>query len=176
MDQQVAPPPGKASGSRTTALSLLLNAVLLGWIAFAQLGNGRFGGDGVSLVLANDTEEAMIEPTIEYPGGAFKLPELPAGKSVGTTIPAPGRFEATLTFKDGKSATQSRKLAIKPVGELLVVVHVLPAPGSNAVPPPTPAAPGEGGEGASPAAPPAASAASPAFRVIVAYQGENTNI
>lgn len=145
------------------ALSLLLNAVLLGLLGYRYGGRDLFVGDGVSLVLANDTVDALVEPALDYPGGSFKLPELPAGKSVGTTIQVPGEFEATLNFKDAGGSAHSRPVKIKPIGELLIVVHVLPGPA------PVPAA-AEDEAAEKPAAAP------PGARVIVAYQGENNSI
>ncbi|WP_165248895.1 hypothetical protein [Paludisphaera soli] len=167
MERQIAEPTRAAAGpSNMMKLSLLLNAILLGWVGYAQFGRDLIVGDGVSIVLANDTDAALIEPTIEFPGGNFKLPELSAGKSVGTSIQVPGRFDATLTCKDAAGASHSRKFLIKPIGELLVVLHVLPEPAT--VPAASSEGPGVGGE----AIPPSPRG----FRVIVSYQGENTNI
>lgn len=162
MERQLAVPPvTPPAPSRVAALSLLLNAMLLGCLAYLQFG-GRFAGDGVSVVLANETSAAMIEPTITHPGGEFKLDELPAGKSVGTTIQVPGTFEATVAFKDASGAVQSRKVVIKPIGELLVVIHVIPEPIPAALAEPE-------GDAEKDEAP-------PGVRVFVAYQGENVNI
>jgi len=168
MERQIADPPRTAPGSsRLPMLSLLLNAILLGWVGYTQFG-GRFaGGDGVSLVLANDTGAAMADVSLDYPGGAFKLPALPVDKSVGTTIPTPGRFEATLTYKTADGASRSKAITIKPIGELLIVVHVIP--------PPAPAVAEEAEADAGEPAPTPAPTA-PEARVIVSYQGENTNI
>lgn len=168
MDSQTAEPPRTApAASSVTRLSLLLNVLLLGWAGYAQFGRDLFPADGISLVLANDTSEAMVAPTLEYPGGAFKLDELAAGKAVGTTIPVAGPFEATLKFQDAGGSPRSRTLSIRPIGDLLVALHVLPeiAP----APAPTPAAD-------APSPPEALPPAPQPVRVIVAYQGENTNI
>jgi hypothetical protein len=167
MERQIAEPTRAAAGSSNMfKLSLLLNAILLGWVGYVQFGRDLIVGDGVSIVVANDTDAALVEPTIEFPGGSFKLPELAAGKSVGTSIQVPGKFDATLTCKDAAGVSQSRKFSIKPIGELLIVLHVLPEPA------PPPVAAGEGAEDEAEAAPPSPRG----FRVIVSYQGENTNI
>lgn len=165
MERQIAEPTRAAAGpSNMMKLSLLLNAILLAWVGYAQVGRHLLVGDGVSIVLANDTESTMLDPTIEFPGGSFHLPELAAWKAVGTSIQVPGQFDATLNYKDADGASQSRKFTIKPIGELLVVLHVIPGP------PSAPVEASEAAEGALPPSPPRGP------RVIVSYQGENTNI
>ncbi|WP_337175000.1 hypothetical protein [Paludisphaera sp.] len=159
---EIQAPARRPRSSLVLPLSLALNAVLLAWVAHGSGAIQRYLGDGVSLVLANDTATALASLTLDYPGGSFKLPELPAGKGVGTSIPLPGEFEADLSFKDASGEARSRTVRIRPIGDLLVVIHVLPAA-------PTDAAEANGGEADGEAVP------SPAPRVIVAYQGENTN-
>lgn len=164
--QPAVAPQAPYAPSRAFVLSLILNAILVGCLLYVQYGRGLLG-DGVAVVLANETSTPMLDTTISHPGGDIRLDELPAGKSVGTTIQVPGTFEATVAFKDPSGAAQSRKVVIKPIGELLVVIHVIPEP----VPAEPVATDGEDEEGA-----PAAASGPAPVRVFVAYQGENVNI
>ena len=157
MDQDA--PPVAARRSNVLALSLLLNAIMLGFVGYKQFGAASFLGDGVSLTLANDTGAAMLEVSLAYPGGEFKLPDLPADKTVGTAIPVAGVFDATLTFRKADGGSVSRPVRIKPIGELLIVLHVIADPVRAS----------EEGQDQPASSPPGA-------RVIVSYQGENVEI
>jgi len=107
-------------------LLLGLNVIILCALLYSQFGRALTPSGGVSFVLANDTLTPMLEVSMSYPGGSFALPRLDPRKSVGNPISLASPFEATLSFKDEHGNTTKQVFTIKPLGELLIVIHVLP--------------------------------------------------
>lgn len=163
MESQLEATPGRGAGNATRLL-VFLNILLLGWIAYTHLGREFLPGGGVSIVVVNDTMDPMEGMTLSYPGGRISVPRLDAGRSVGSPIPIAGEFQATLTFKDGAGDERSEAIAIKPVGEFLIVVHVLPLLEESSIK-------GPGGEERRIVQP-----ATGRYRIITSYQGENSKI
>lgn len=126
MESQSVEPPRVARPNRATALLLVLNVILLCGLLFATFGRTLLPGGGVSLVIVNETLSPMSGFKLSYPGGNFEIPQLPSKKSVGNPVPVSGDFEAVLTFEDEAGAEQTLSLPIKPLGELLIVIHVFP--------------------------------------------------
>lgn len=120
----VAPETGKSK--RLLGMIFILNLILLGSLLYVTFARSFLPGGGVSVVLANDMLSPMLDLSMSYPGDTFALPRLDARKSVGFPIPVSGPFDVTLTFKDEQGNTIKQSFAIKPVGEFLVVIHVLP--------------------------------------------------
>jgi hypothetical protein len=120
---------GAASGGtskRIVVLVLALNVILLLSLLYSQFGRSLTPSGGVSIVLANDMLTPMVDLSMSYPGGNFAIPRLDPGKSVGNPITVGTAFEATLSFRDDQGNLIKQAFTIKPLGELLIVIHVLP--------------------------------------------------
>jgi hypothetical protein len=121
---------GVASGAGTTKRVLVLlfglNVLVLCSLLYSQFGRSLTPSGGVSFVLANDMLTPMLDVSMSYPGGSFALPRLDPKKSVGNPITLGSPFEATLSFKDDRGNTIQQAFMVKPLGELLIVIHVLP--------------------------------------------------
>jgi hypothetical protein len=112
--------------NRISGLLLLLNVILLGWLLYTNFGRALTPSGGGSLILANDMPWPITELTLSYPGGSFTLPQLDARKSVGTPVPYPRQFEATLSFKGPGGVACKETFKIKPLDELLITIHIFP--------------------------------------------------
>jgi len=145
-------------------LIFALNLILLGSLLYATLGRAFTPSGGVSIVLVNDLPTAMKEMSFSYPGGTLDLPLLDINKSVGHPIPVTGQFDATLSYKDVDGNPIKQVISIKPLGELLIVIHVLPELEETVVKSP------EGKEEK------LYKASAAKVRIIKTYQGENFNI
>ncbi|QEH32160.1 hypothetical protein OJF2_06290 [Aquisphaera giovannonii] len=120
------PPAPRSPNARLGTLSLALNLILLGWLLYGAFGRHLTPGGGVSLIIANDLPWQITELSLSHPGGSFALPVLDADQSVGTSIPVGTAFDATVTFKGPDGVACKEAVKVKPVGELLVVVRILP--------------------------------------------------
>lgn len=164
MESQVEAPESRGKAGNATILLAALNILLIGLIAYKYLDVDGFSGDGVSIVLVNDTMEPMDHMSLSYPGGRLDIPQLDAGRSVGSPIPVPGEFQAKLTFKDGEGVERSEVIAIKPLGELLLILHVFPLLEESSIK-------GSDGEEHRVVQP-----APGRYRIITSYKGEDSNI
>ncbi len=126
MNQTADVASGRSTAKRMLVLLFALNVIILCSLLYSQFGRALTPSGGVSFVLANDTLTPMLEVSMSYPGGNFTLPRLDPKKSVGNPITLGSPFEATLSFKDEKGNTIKQVFMIKPLGELLIVIHVLP--------------------------------------------------
>ena len=164
MESQVEAQPSRGKTGNATVLLAALNILLLGWIGFKYLDLNGLSGGGVSIVLINETMEPMDGMSLSYPGGRIDVPQLDAGRSIGSPIPVPGEFEVTLTFKDGGGAERSEPITIKPLGDLLLILHVFPVLEESSITGPD----GEERRIVQPA--------SGRYRIITSYKGEDSNI
>ncbi|WZP00863.1 hypothetical protein EP7_002518 [Isosphaeraceae bacterium EP7] len=165
---EVPPQPVVAPPSRMPLLMLgLINLALL---AALLVTSGRvklpsvMPGVGASLVVLNETLAPMLEMTLTYPGGNFPIPRLDAGKSVGSPVNVPGECKATLSFRDEDGNPYTQEFTIKPVGDFLILIYVLPVLEPSEVEL-------AGGSRQKVLVPSRTKA-----RVLVSYQGENLNI
>jgi len=164
MESQSVEPPRIAGADRATALLLILNFILLGGLLYAMFGRSLIPGDGVSLVIVNETLSPMADFKLSYPGGNFEIPQLDSKRSVGNPIPISGAFEAVLTFADEAGVRRTLNLPIKPLDEFLIVIHVFPELEESL----------EQGE---PGDEPGGVRILPGrYRVVTTYQGENASI
>jgi hypothetical protein len=125
-DAESVPRPLERTGG-TLRLSLVLNGVLLASLVY--LGAGRFMGSpggGVSIVVMNNTLGAMKNLKVSYPGGEIPIGPLGRDRQVGSPLPVQGDFEAVITFEDEADNAFKETVKIKPVGELLLILYVLP--------------------------------------------------
>ncbi len=164
MDSQTVEPRSVAGPNRATVLLTILNLLLLGGLLYATFGRTLSSGDGVSLVIVNETPSSMDDFKLSYPGGNFEIPQLPPGKSVGNPIPVAGEFEAVLSFKDASGVERTQSLPIKPLGELLIVIHVFPELGE-------PLESDEAGADGS-----VVRIVPGRYRIVTTYKGENASI
>lgn len=154
----------RGSNRRVIGLIVFLNVILLGWLLFASLGRRFMPSEGASLVVINDTFVPMIEMKLTYPGGEFAIPRLSPKQSVGNPARARGEFEATLSFRDEAGNSYRETVKIKPVGEFLILLHVLPVLDEATV---TTAEQKEEK---------VLKASTSKVRILPSYRGENTNI
>jgi len=114
--------------SRIFLLVVVLNLLLLGGLLYKSFGHEYFNEKpGVYFVLINDTPSAMTDMSFEYPGGKLNLPpRLESKKQIGSSLQIPGEFEAVIAFKDESGNAYREPIKIKPVGEFLLLLYVLP--------------------------------------------------
>lgn len=159
----------RGSSTRIVYWITFLNLALLGWLLYTNFGPAFSPGGGTSMVIINDTLTPMLDVTLAYPGGEFSVPRLSSGQSVGNPARFPGAFDAKLTFKDESGRAFEETFKVKPVGDLLLLVYVQP------MLEPVEPEPAAGAE--PPAAGPRLLKASPdRVRILLSFQGENTNI
>jgi len=68
----------------------------------------------------------MIDMSFSYPGGNLPVGRVEPKQSVGSPVQNPGEYDATLTFKDEAGHAYREKFHVKPIGELLINIYVLP--------------------------------------------------
>jgi hypothetical protein len=156
--------PGAKPKSRVVLLVSLLNALLLGWLLYTTFGKSLTAGDGVSVTLINNTPFALVDLSLRYPGGSLDLARVEPNQRIGSPLRNPGVFEATLTFKDEAGHVFQETFPVKPVGEFLINLYILPVWEEAPVP---------AGEGAEEKA---FRPSTSRVRVLPSYQGENLNI
>jgi hypothetical protein len=145
-------------------INLALLAALLVTSGRVKLPSGLISSAGASVVVLNETSSPMVEMTLTYPGGTLPIARLDAGKSVGSPINVPGECKATIAFRDEEGHPFTQEFTIKPVGDFLILIYILPVLEPSEVEL-------AGGGRQRVLAP-----SNEKVRVLVSYQGENLNI
>jgi len=109
------------------ALALIfLNLILLAALLYKTYGQSLTPSGGVAITLNNDTLTPMLNMSLQYPGGKLDLPRIDPNQGVGLPIRDVNEFDATLTFKDEAGHDYKETFHIKPLGEYLIRIYVLP--------------------------------------------------